>query len=461
MIPIKQGLDLPVPGAPVQEITTGPVTSRLAVVGDDYVGLKPSMEVAVGDVVRRGGRLFTDRRNPGVVLTAPASGTVIAINRGEKRVFQSLVIECCDANDDRAVEFPSVPESELESLGSQQIRETLVDSGLWPAFRQRPFGVVPAIDSVPASLFVTAIDTNPLAADPSVVLASCEEAFVQGLRVLVQLVDGPRHLVTGPTGSIPGTDLPGFTHQVFSGPHPAGLPGTHMHFLEPVDESRVAWHIGYQDVVAIGRLFVTGGLTSDRVVSLAGPAALRPRLVKTRWGASLEELLVGEADDREHRVISGSVLSGRHATGALGYLGRRHQQVSLLHEGRERVLLGWQRPGGDKFSVTRAFLGSALHTLEQWLGRSPRVDRYKFTTALEGSSRAMIPIGSYERVMPLDLLATHLLRALIVGDTERAKELGCLELGEEDLALCTYVCPGKYDYGNLLRENLEQIQREG
>jgi Na+-transporting NADH:ubiquinone oxidoreductase subunit A len=461
MIPIKRGLDLPISGAPIQEVTVATGSRLVAIVGDDYVGMKPALEVAVGEGVRRGQRLLTDRKNPGVLYTAPGGGTVVEINRGPKRVFESLVIELSGGEDESVEEFEPLAESDIEGLSETRVRETLISSGLWTAFRQRPFSIVPAVDSVPGSIFVTAIDTNPLAADVSVVLATREAEFVLGLRLLRQLGQMPLYLVTAEGVEIAGADVPGVVHETFSGPHPAGLPGTHMHFLNPVNEQRVAWHIGYQDVAAIGSLLRNGRLDCQRVVALCGPAAKQPRLLRTRLGAGLEDLVEGETEGDSVRVISGSVLAGRTASGTQAYLGRFHDQVSLLPEAVGREWLGWQKPGGDKFSVTRAFVGSALYAVERLLGRRSPASRYRFNTSLNGSDRAMVPIGSYERVMPLDVIPTYLLRALVVGDTEQARELGALELDEEDLALCTYVCPGKYDYGSLLRQSLETIRHEG
>ena len=461
MIPIKRGLDLPINGSPVQEVDASSGVRRVAVVGDDYVGMKPALEVAVGDAVRLGGRLFTDRKSPGVVYTSPAGGIVAEINRGEKRKFQSLVIETSVEEPETFEEFESVGESGIEGLTPERLRETLVGSGMWTAFRQRPFSIVPPVDSSPDAVFVTAIDTNPLAADPSVVLAAQAAEFVLGLRVLRQLGEMPLYLVSASDAEIPGTGVEGVIHKTFSGPHPAGLPGTHMHFLGPVGERHVGWHIGYQDVAAIGKLLSTGRLDCQRVVSLCGPGATRPRLVRTRLGASLEELAGGEITGESVRVISGSVLSGRTAVGVEAFLGRYHSQVSFLPEPTEREFLGWQKPGGDKFSVTRAFVGSARFAIQKLFGVRSPAEGFRFDTSLNGSDRAMVPVGSYERVMPLDMIPTYLLRALIVGDTEQAKSLGALELDEEDLALCTYVCPGKYDFGTLLRQNLDEIRREG
>ena len=461
MIPIKRGLDLPVNGAPVQKVDGSSAVRRVAVVGDDFVGMKPALEVSVGDSVRLGGRLFTDRKSPGIVYTSPAGGTVVEINRGEKRVFQSLVIETPADGSEEVEEFESIGESQIEELSPERLRGILVDSGLWTAFRQRPFSIVPPVDSLPDAMFVTAIDTNPLAADPAVILESQAAEFVLGLRGLRQLGEMPLHLVTAADAAIPGTEVKGVVHQTFSGPHPAGLPGTHMHFLDPVGERRVGWHIGYQDVVAIGTLLSTGRLDCQRIVSLCGPGASQPRLIRTRLGASVKELVSGEVAAENVRVISGSVLSGRTAVGPEAYLGRYHSQVSCLPEPTEREFLGWQRPGGDKFSVTRAFVGAARFAIQRFFGAATSADGFRFDTSLNGSDRAMVPVGSYERVMPLDVIPTYLLRALIVGDTEQAKALGALELDEEDLALCTYVCPGKYDFGTLLRRSLDEIRQEG
>jgi Na+-transporting NADH:ubiquinone oxidoreductase subunit A len=223
-----------------------------------------------------------------------------------------------------------------------------------------------------------------------------------------------------------------------------------MHFLRPASQGVTNWHLDYQDVIAIGRAFTRGRLDPTRVISLAGPCVAKPRLLKSRLGASLADLTHGELKGLGNRIISGSILCGRQIEDRVGYLGRYHLQVCCLAEGNQRELLGWQRPGFNKFSITRAFASA-------W--SAPR--KFALTTSNEGSERAMVPIGTYERVMPLDILPTLLLRALITRDTVRAQELGCLELDEEDLALCTFVCPGKYEYGSILRDNLTTIEKEG
>ncbi|MBN1142181.1 MAG: Na(+)-translocating NADH-quinone reductase subunit A, partial [Deltaproteobacteria bacterium] len=434
-IRIKKGLRLPIAGDPEQVVRGGNRVTKVAVVGDDFVGMKPTLAVGVGDKVKLGQLLFSDKKTPGVQYTAPGAGTVVEINRGAKRHFQSIVISL---EGDEEVRFPSFPADRLASLDGAAIRRQLVDSGLWTALRKRPFSRVPPPDETPRSIFVTAMDTNPLAPDPEVVIRHQEEPFRNGLTVLAHLTTGPIYLCKAK-----GSRISGGSERVreveFAGPHPAGNAGTHIHFLDPAGEHRTVWHIGLQDVAAIGKLFTTGRLDPERIVSMAGPSVLKPRLVRTRLGASLAELMAGEVASGNHRVVSGSVFSGRTAAGAYGYLGRYHQQVTALPAGGERRLLGWLSPGGPLYSVKNILL--------------PRFSRrpLAFNTSQNGSERAIFPVGSYEKVMPLDILATYLLRALAVGDIEESEALGCLELDEEDLALCTYVCPSKVDHGANLR----------
>ncbi|HBJ33751.1 MAG TPA: NADH:ubiquinone reductase (Na(+)-transporting) subunit A [Planctomycetaceae bacterium] len=444
MTVIKRGLDLPISGEPEQRIEAGPTVTQVAISGDDYIGMKPTMLVAEGDSVMLGQPLMEDKKNPGVLFTSPAAGTVAAINRGAKRKFESLVI---DVQGDQAVSFPGVTSQSVDTMDRDSVVAQLVVSGLWTSLRTRPFGQIPAISSTPHSIFVTAIDTNPLAADPAVVLAGRAEQFSVGLKVLSKLTQGKVFVCRAPQGNIPATPSAQVQVETFEGPHPAGLVGTHIHFLDPVGPGKTVWYLNYQDVAAIGTLFLTGKLDVRRVVSLAGPVIRNPRLIETQMGALIDDLVSGDMPQGiECRVISGSVLCGR----VQPFLGRYHQQISVLQEGNYREFLGWQKPGFDKYSVTKAFASAIL-----------KGQKFAFTTSTGGSERAMVPLGTYEKVMPMDILPTQLLRSLIVRDSEQAQRLGALELEEEDVALCTFVCPGKYEYGTLLRDNLTTIQREG
>ncbi len=406
------------------------------------------MEVQEGDKVKLGQLLFTDKKIDGVRFTAPAGGEVVAINRGEKRRLLSVVIKV-DENEE-AITFASHDRGALGQLDRQTVVDQLVESGLWTALRTRPFSRTPAIDSVPADIFVTAVDTHPLSADPAFIINENAQAFEDGLKVLTRLTEGNVFLCTGANASIPGGDVSGVKTESFAGPHPAGLVGTHIHYLSPVALHKKVWHIGYQDVIAFGKLFVEGKLDISRIVAVGGPRAEKPRILRTRVGASTQELLAGEVikpDDT--RVISGSVFSGAAAEGKLTYLGRFHNQISLLEEGNKRTFMGWLSLGANRHSVMGIYLS-----------KFKGLSNYAPTTSTNGSERAMVPVGNYERVMPLDIMPTQLLRSLIVGDIEVAMQLGCLELDEEDLALCTYVCPGKYEYGPILRDNLTMIEKE-
>lgn len=444
MIKITKGLDLPIDGIPQQQISDGPAPSRVAVLGEEYIGMRPTMMVQVGDKVAKGQVLFEDKKNPGVMFTAPASGTIAEINRGAKRVLQSVVISI---EGDEQITFDKYDADNLGSLEREKVQEQLVKSGLWTAIRTRPFSKIPAVGSTPKSIFISAMDTNPLAANPEVVIAENANDFVNGLSVLSTLTDGQVHVGKAPGSNVPTGDA---TTNDFAGPHPAGLVGTHIHFVDSAGAGKTIWHVGYQDVIAIGKLFTTGEIDSSRVVSLAGPAAKNPRLIRTSVGAYTDELVQGETKDGDIRVVSGSVLHGSHAHGVHAYLGRYHYQVTLLNEDREKVFLGWLKPGSDMHSITRAYMA---HLNPKRL--------FNMTTNTNGSDRAMVPIGNYERVMPLDVLPTLLLRDMLSGDTDGAQAMGCLELDEEDLALCSYVCPGKYNYGEVLRECLTKIEKEG
>lgn len=447
MIKIRQGLDLPISGSPEQAINDAPKARSVAIIGPDYHGMKPTMAVKEGDKVKLGQLLFTDKRTEGVHYTAPASGTVAAINRGARRVLESVVI---DIEGDESVEFKHFKAEEIAGLDGQTITNILAESGQWSAFRTRPYSKVPAPSTKAAAIFVNAMDTNPLAADPKVVIASQSEAFSLGLMLLTKLTEGVVYVCKAVDADMSVPNNPKLKVETFAGVHPAGNSGTHIHYLAPVSINKVVWTINYQDVIAFGHLLTTGKVYTDRVISLAGPQVTKPRLLKTRVGANLDELTAGELEGGNNRIISGSVFGGRIAKGPVSYLGRYHQQVSVLTEGNDRPFLHYLRPGFDSFSTLGIYVSSLS-----------KGKKFNFTTTTGGSERAMVPVGAYEKIMPLDILPTQLLRSLIVGDTTMAQKLGCLELDEEDLALCTYVCPGKYEYGPILRDNLTRIEKEG
>ncbi|CAA6816879.1 MAG: Na(+)-translocating NADH-quinone reductase subunit A (EC [uncultured Thiotrichaceae bacterium] len=450
---ITKGLDISITGEPDQTISddiieSSPKISTVAVLGRDYHGLRPSMLVAVGDHVKMGQPLFTDKRNPGINYTSTGTGTIKQINRGAKRVLQSVVIELDD--EEQYVERPTITPEELKALPAEDIRKVLQESGAWTAIRTRPFSKVPTVDSEPAAIFVTAIDTNPLAIEPTLVINREPEAYLHGLQLLAKLTD--KVFVCHKEGqSLPESAASNVENKAFSGKHPAGLVGTHIHMLMPVNEQRAVWYLHYQDVIAIGKSFTTGRRYVDRYISLAGPQVKEPRIIHSRMGASTNEMVAGQLHTGDARVISGSILGGFRAAGSSAFMGRYTLQISVVPEGQPRQLLHWVNPFLKQFSFLNVFTNAL----------SKNKQSFKLSSSQNGSPRAMVPLGAYEDVMPLDILPTQLLRALLVRDTETAKKLGCLELDEDDLALCTFVCHSKYEYGPALRACLEIIERDG
>ena len=450
MIRIKKGLNIPINGSPTEEIVDSTRSRSVAILGNDYVGMKPTMLVEEGERVKLGQALFEDKKNPGVIFTSPAGGKVESINRGDRRVLQSVVIEV--EQEEEIEEFNRYSEDELDKTTSVEIRSQLIKSGSWTAFRTRPYSKIPGVEEIPNNIFISLLDTQPLSPNPEIITNLNTGDFNFGLKVLKRLVDCPIHVSTGPNSNLDLPEDDQVIKHIFSGPHPAGLVGTQMHYISPASLSNINWTIGYQDVIAIGAQFRTGKVFVERIVSLAGPQVNEPKYLKTRLGACTDEVTAGQLTQRENRVISGSVISGREAIGPYAYLGRYHNQISVVAEpnSKDREFMNWLTPGPRKFSKIPLFLSSLF----------PK-KLYKFKALMNGSDRPIVPIGVYEEVLPLNFLPAMLLRNIVLMDTEKIQALGGLELDEEDLSLCSFVCPGKYDFGSLLRAGLTKIEVEG
>ena len=450
MIKIKKGLNIPIHGIPAGEIVDSKKSRSVAVLGNDYLGMKPTMLVEEGDLVKLGQPLFEDKKNPGVMFTSPAGGRIESINRGDRRVLQSIVIEV--EQNEESLGFNSFTEDELNQASPDDIRSQLISSGLWTAFRTRPYSKIPSVDSSPSNIFISALDTQPLSANPEDIINLKKDDFLFGISVLKKLTNCQIHISVAEDSSLTIIDDELLKMHVFSGPHPAGLVGTQMHFISPATLTNINWSIGYQDVIAFGQLFKTGHLNVERIISLAGPQVTNPAYIKTRLGACTDELTAGELTPRENRIISGSVISGREAIGPYAYLGRYHNQISVVSEpnSKDRDFMNWLTPGPRRFSKIPLFLSSLF----------PK-KIFKFKALMNGSDRPIVPIGIYEEVLPLRVLPTVLLRNVVLMDTEKIQALGGLELDEEDLSLCSFVCPGKYDFGSLLRAGLTKIELEG
>jgi len=446
---ITKGLDLPISGDPKETLDLSKKSTKVALVGTDFVGMKPSMMVAEGDTVKLGQPVFSCKKNEGLVFTSPASGKVSRINRGEKRAFQSLEIEVSESEE--AVKFENHITKSVLDYTKEEVEKLLLESGEWKYIRQRPYDKVATVGETPSAVFITAIDTNPPAPKPQFVIDQFKDEFKAGVDIISKLSKDRTYVCVAPESGIDFFSTAEIRKVEFAGAHPAGLAGTHIHMIDPVNPTKMAWHVGYQDVIAIGRLFLTGTLLTDKIISLGGPLAQNPRYLKVRRSANVTELVEGETEaGTPLRVIAGSVFHGHVAEGPFAYLGAYTNQITAIEEDHKRVLLGWHSPGFNRFSIKPIYVSKLM----PW-------KKFNLGSSTHGSPRSMVPTGNFEAVMPLDILPTQLLRALESNDTDTAQDLGALELAEEDMALMTFVSTGKTDFGPVLRRNLETIEREG
>lgn len=427
-IDIKRGLNIRVDGAPSQRIDGSLAASRVALQTADYPGLKPGLLVGVGDPVRAGDPLLHDRRNEAVRFVSFVSGRVVEIRRGAKRRILEVVVAREGSN---SRPFRSFDSRSLNKIGADELRETLLRSGLWTALRARPFDRIASPDIQPRALFITAIDTRPLSPDPAVVLAGDHEHFVTGVKALARLTSGKTYVCVAPGTAIPVPECQRVVRVEFRGPHPAGLPGTHVHAAGlAVTRDADLWHASYQDVTAIGRLLISGELSPRRVIAIAGPGARHPRLVRAIPGTGLNEFN-DELQGSVGRIFAGSPLDD---TGSLRYLGRYHNQVTLLPETTAARLI---KPAG-------LFLKAMSECAAAYV---------------PNAKSGMLPLEGFERIWPFRASPQPLLRALLAGDIDGAERYGCLGLAEEDLALCNYFCPGRNDYSAALRQTLDAIEQ--
>ena len=450
MIKIKKGLNIPISGTPEDKITDFKNPRSVALVGSDYHGLKPAMLVKEGEKVKIGQPLFEDKKNPWVIFTSPGGGIVESINRGKKRALQSVVIDISDNEEE--ISFSPIKTDDLANHTKSSIRENLIESGLWTSFRTRPFSKIPKIDSDPKSIFINCMDTNPLSLDPELIISNNLDNFELGLSAIRLLSGSPLHLCIKKDSSLAFKQEENTHEHIFYGPHPSGLAGTHMHFISPATIDNINWHISYSDVILIGSFFSEGKIPTNKYICLSGPKIENPRIISTRIGACIDEICAGELSQSENRVVSGSLINGREAIGSYAYLGKYHNQICAIEEpnSSDRELFDWALLGRKRFSKLGIFISSLLKNKE-----------FNIKARMYGPDRAILPLGVYEEVFPLNLLITPLLRALAVGDTQELQSLGILELDEEDLALCSFVCPSKYDFSYLLRERLNAIEVEG
>ncbi len=447
-IATSRGLELPIAGWPEQAVFDGAQPSVAGVVGEDWPGIKPRVVVREGEQVKVGQPLLYDKRNPDVPITSPAGGTVTTIARGDRRKLLSVSVTI--DGEEQYEDFSEFHIDEGSEVSEAFLRKALVTSGLWNGFRTRPYSQVPQPDATPQVILVNACDTHPLAAEPSLVLRSRASHFSRGVAAIASAFPSIPVLVSYETDHvIPQLRTEGNVRLVeVQGPHPSGLSGTILHFVYPVSAECVGWTIGYQDVIAIGGLLATGRLDPTRHIAICGPPVQHPRIVTTRSGACVSEIMDREVTGKP-RLISGSPLGGYRAEGPTDFLGRYHLQMCAFEESDARKVLNWANPGLTEYSARPVFASALMPGQE-----------HPLTTGINGEPRAYVPLGIHEEIFPLDVDISPLLRALLVGDIVEAARLGAMELDPEDLAICTFACPSKFDYGRILQRQLERMQSE-
>ncbi|MDY6820286.1 MAG: NADH:ubiquinone reductase (Na(+)-transporting) subunit A [Deferribacterota bacterium] len=442
-ITIKKGLNIPIKGAPKQVIDGRKESAYFAYLGSDFPLLKPSFLKREGDSIRSGEAIFYDKKNPNVKFISPFSGTLKNINRGEKRVLLSVVIE-----KDYSGKETNYNIGKLDNYTKDEIIELLIKSGLFISIKKRPFDSVANPEENPSSIIINAIDTRPLCPSTKVILDEYNEHFNIGLNVISKL--SQKIFLTIPKNLDINVAQKNIRKIHFNNLHPAGLVGTQIFYLDPIKKGKLVWYIDYQHVIAIGHLFTTGRIKKDKIVALSGDEFKSPRLINVPIGAYLGDITKNELKDKNRtRIISGSPLYGHKGDGPLSYLGFYNNQITAIKDVSIRKFMGWALPGTNVYSTTKAFLSKFLS-----------IKKYSFDTSLKGSHRPIIPIGIYEKVFPFKINATYFLKYLLVEDLDSLEKMGVLGLAEEDLSLVTFVCPGKIDYAPKLRKVLNTLAKE-
>jgi Na+-transporting NADH:ubiquinone oxidoreductase subunit A len=444
-VKLKRGLDIRIEGA-AEKLIAGEVNpSRFGVKPVDFPGLIPKLNVKPGDTVNAGSPLFHNKIRPEILFTSPVSGTVLSVDRGERRKMLEVVVERSGN------EYIDFGKSDPSSLSGDEIKERLLISGLWPAIRQRPYHVVARPDTVPKSIFISGFDTAPLAPDYNFIMDnSSAQLFQAGIAAVSKLTNGKVNLVLNGRGESSSilTNASGVEISFVSGPHPAGNPGVQIHHLDPINKGDIVWIINLQDIVAIGRLFAEGIYKPERIVALTGSEVINPQYYKMLSGASVTSLVKGNVKEGSLRYISGNVLTGTSISKD-GFLGYYDSQVTVIPEGDYYEFFGWASPGKNKFSFSHTFLSSLF----------PKKS-YKLDTNLHGGERAFVMTGQYEKVVPMDIYPMQLFKAILAGDIDNMENLGIYEVAEEDFALCEYICPSKIEIQSIIRNGLDLMIKE-
>jgi Na+-transporting NADH:ubiquinone oxidoreductase subunit A len=420
---------------------------RYAIKPTDFHGMSPIPKVVpeVGSDIKAGDVLFYDKKRPEIKYCSPVSGELVEVKRGEKRSITEVIILA-----DKEIKYTTVKTPE-NNADRSAIVEFMAANGLWPLINERPFDVVPDLATVPANIFISTFDTAPLAPDNNLIVAGREEAFQKGLDVLSRLTSGKVHLGLDARGDKPAyvfTDAKNVEKHWFSGPHPSGNVGVHIHHIAPIKTHQQVWTLTVQNVIAIGQMFLTGQFHADRIIALTGAELQDPKYIHIYQGANIGDLLKGNIFGENNRIVCGDVLSGYQVTED-GFLGFNADQVTVLKEGNDYELFGWLLPLAPRPSVSG--------TIPSYGGADTE---FEANTNTHGEKRAFVVSGQYENLLPMDIYPMHLMKAILAGNIEKMEGLGLAELTEEDVALCEFACTSKNPLQSMLRDGLNNLKEQ-
>ena len=445
VIKLKKGLDIQIKGEPANNLAHIGRPETFAIKPPDFQGLVPKLTVTVGDKVKAGTLLFYDKYQPEVQYVSPVSGEVSAINRGERRRILEVVVKAESEN--FSEEFLKI---DPRNLSSESIKAELLKSGIWPAIKSRPFGIVAHPQDQPKAIFISCFDSSPLAPDYDFIFKDETNAWQTGINALSKLTAGKVHLgLSAKKENKIFSQTTGVEITFFNGPHPAGNVGIQIHSVSPLNKGEIVWTIQPQDVIMIGRLFLTGKYDSSRIIALCGSEVKEPEYYQFWLGGSLSGLLKARLTKENLRIISGNVLTGS-TVASNGFLGFYDSMVSVIPEGNYYEMFGWALPGFGKFSPSRTFFS--------WLG--PKKKKYVLDANTHGEERAFVLSDEYDKVLPMDILPVYLLKAILANDIDAMEQLGIYEVIEEDLALCEYICTSKIMVQSVLRKGINSLIKE-
>lgn len=446
MFKLKKGYDIPLQGSAERRVEKAPKTTAVAVQPIDFRGLRPAMKVEAGDKVSRGSILFVDKQKPEILFRSPAAGTVREVVRGERRVIQRVII---DVAGDTAEKFDSYTADQVNAFSTSQAKELLLNSGLWPAIRQRPFSKIADVEASPKAIIISAVDSAPLQAESDILLDGQEKTFQLGIQLLSKLTEGKIHLSVSEKTKAFFSNISGVELHEFSGPHPAGNVGVQIHHIDRIQAPEKVWYLSPRHVSQLGSFLSTGEYPGSKTYALTGSELEKRYYVIGTEGALVSDLVSTTLQNNTQRVISGNVLTGAKSS-SLGFVGFYDDMITVVPELEGRRFFGWLRLGLQANSFWPMFLSKL----------TPK-KKLAPTTDMNGEERAFVSTGEYEKVLPMDVLPVHLCKAILVEDIELMEQLGIYEVAAEDLALCSYICPSKIEFGDIIQKGIETMEKEG